>query len=132
MKLRQQLKLILLFLPLFLTQILCAQTFREAPFPAEREGYLFGNGSIAFSDIDGDNDQDVLVTGTTGRTGRNGEGGFLSYLYTNDGLGNFTKVLEIPFDGVFYSSIAFADVDGDNDPDVLITGQTSRRVRQFL
>ena len=30
-----------------------------------------------------------------------------------------------PFEGVNYSSIAFADIDGDNDQDVLITGQNA-------
>ena len=36
---------------------------------------------------------------------------------------NFTLVPGTPFTGVAQSSIAFADVDGDNDQDVLITGQ---------
>jgi len=35
---------------------------------------------------------------------------------------NFTEVMGVPFVGVQKSSIAFADVDGDNDQDVLITG----------
>ena len=43
-------------------------------------------------------------------------------LYTNDGNGNFIEVLDTPFDGVKWSSIAFADIDSDNDQDVLITG----------
>jgi hypothetical protein len=72
-------------------------------------------GSIAFADVDGDNDQDVLITGRS-------DAGFSSKLYTNDGLGNFTEVMGTPFQGVSESSIAFADVDGDNDQDVLITG----------
>ncbi|MCB0521427.1 MAG: T9SS type A sorting domain-containing protein [Lewinellaceae bacterium] len=72
-------------------------------------------GSIAFADVDGDNDQDVLITGRS-------DVGFISRLYTNDGSGNFTEVIGTPFQGVNESSIAFADVDGDNDQDVLITG----------
>ncbi len=75
-----------------------------------------GKGSIAFSDIDGDNDQDVLITG------QNDAGSNLSKLYTNNGLGSFTEVIGAPFDGVTASSIAFSDVDGDNDQDILITG----------
>jgi hypothetical protein len=73
------------------------------------------NGSLAFADVDGDNDQDVLITGFDGvaRTAK---------LYTNDGMGNFTEVTGTPFDGVAFSAVAFADVDGDNDQDVLITG----------
>jgi hypothetical protein len=75
-------------------------------------------GSMAFADVDGDNDQDVLITGRS-------DAGSISKLYTNDGSGNFTEVMNMPFDGVTLSSIAFTDVDGDNDQDVLITGQNS-------
>ncbi|MBC3759099.1 VCBS repeat-containing protein, partial [Hyunsoonleella sp. SJ7] len=73
------------------------------------------NGSIAFADIDGDNDQDVLITGYNGSTG-------VSKLYANNGSGVFTEVVGTPFESVYASSVAFADVDGDNDQDVLITG----------
>ena len=72
--------------------------------------------SIAFADVDGDTDQDVLITGN------NIEGDVIAKLYTNDGSGNFTEVSDTPFDGVVNGSIAFADVDGDTDQDVLITG----------
>ncbi|NND07026.1 MAG: VCBS repeat-containing protein [Saprospiraceae bacterium] len=72
--------------------------------------------SIAFADVDGDNDNDVLITGLT-KISR------ISKLYTNDGSGTFTEMSGTPFDGVAFSSIAFADVDGDNDNDLLITGQ---------
>ena len=74
--------------------------------------------SIGFIDIDNDGDQDVLITG------QNNNGQAISKLYTNDGNGNFTEVLNTPFDGVRSSSIAFADIDNDGDQDVLITGWT--------
>ena len=78
------------------------------------------NGSIAFADVDGDNDQDVLITGEDSRSNE------IARLYTNDGSGNFTEEAGTPFEGVEFGSIAFADVDGDNDQDVLITGEDSR------
>ena len=34
----------------------------------------------------------------------------------------FTEVMNTPFDGVFFNSIAFSDVNGDGHEDVLITG----------
>lgn len=72
-------------------------------------------GAVAFADIDGDNDQDVLITGIS-------SSGASTKLYTNDGTGTFTEVVGTPFDNVSQSSVAFADIDGDNDQDVLITG----------
>ena len=85
----------------------------------EEVGTLFegvSNGSIAFADIDNDNDQDVLITGY------NGEWGPITKLYTNDGSGNFTEITGTPFEVVSNSSIAFADIDNDSDQDVMITG----------
>jgi predicted nucleotidyltransferase len=90
-------------------------TFTEVmgtPFDGVRDG------SIAFSDVDGDGDNDVLITG------RNSSEERIAKLYTNDG-GTFTEVMGTPFDGVWRGSIAFSDVDGDGDNDVLITGQNS-------
>ncbi|GGE38231.1 hypothetical protein GCM10010832_18110 [Psychroflexus planctonicus] len=77
------------------------------------------NGSIAFVDIDGDSDQDVLITGVDASNQR------ITKLYTNDGSGGYTEMMETPFDGVIFSSIAFADIDGDGDHDVLITGENA-------
>ena len=77
------------------------------------------NSSIAFADIDGDKDMDVLITGNSLNLGP------IAKLYTNDGNGSYVEVSETPFIGVFASAIAFADIDGDNDMDVLITGDTA-------
>ena len=73
-------------------------------------------GSIAFLDVDGDSDSDVLIRGV------NDLFQLSTRLYINDGNGNFSFVPGTPFDGVRYGSMALADVDGDNDPDLLITG----------
>ncbi len=81
----------------------------NAPFPGVY------HGSIAFADIDGDQDQDVLITGVS-----NSE--FFTELYLNDGSGNYSPVENLPFQNVDYSSVAFADIDGDNLKDILITG----------
>jgi len=81
-----------------------------APFQGVSEG------SIAFSDVNGDGHEDVLITGRQG---------FIlpiAKLYTNDGMGNFTEMTDTPFNGVWLSSIAFSDVNGDGHEDVLITG----------
>lgn len=78
------------------------------------------NGSIALADIDNDGDLDLI---TTGNVFANSSTGPKTIVYTNDGSGNFT-LLSYPLSDVFYSSIAVADVDGDGNLDLLITGKT--------
>jgi len=80
------------------------------------------NGFIAFADIDGDADQDVLITGDISSSNP------IAKLYINDGLGNYSEVTETPFEPVSSGSIAFADVDGDADQDVLIAGRKSTNI----
>jgi len=72
--------------------------------------------AISFADVDGDSDQDLFITG------RPNSGAWISKLYTNDGTGTFTEVMNTTIEGVEQGSIAFADVDGDQDQDLLITG----------
>ncbi|MEM6628383.1 MAG: T9SS type A sorting domain-containing protein [Bacteroidota bacterium] len=76
-------------------------------------------GSIGFSDLDGDGDPDLLITGQVN------SGRAIAKLYLNDGLGKFRELPGTPFEGVESSSIAFADVDGDKDQDILITGRSN-------
>lgn len=76
-------------------------------------------GSVAFSDSNGDDYNDVLITGL------NTSGEKIAKIYTNDGVGNFTEILDTPFDGVIIGSIAFSDVNDDGHKDVLITGESN-------
>jgi len=83
------------------------------------------NSAVAFADIDGDNDLDLLITGTN-QTGASSSA--ISELYLNDGSGIFSLVSGTPFFSVEYSTTNFADVDGDNDLDVLITGRQNNGI----
>lgn len=74
-------------------------------------------GAMTFGDIDNDGDQDLLITGKGGPV--------LTTLYENDGSGNFTEITGLPFINVYGGAVEFADVDGDNDLDLIITGSTS-------
>ncbi|MCH2226027.1 MAG: T9SS type A sorting domain-containing protein [Crocinitomicaceae bacterium] len=77
------------------------------------------DGESAFADIDGDNDLDLIITGS-----RKVHFDLAATLYTNDGKGNFTKVNGTPFNGVEHSTVDFVDVDNDGDQDVFISGST--------
>ena len=79
----------------------------------------FSYSSIAFSDIDNDGDEDVLISGYTN--------GSVSELYQNDGLGNFSLVIGTPFPNIWGSYVAFSDIDGDGDEDLLITGNDNNQ-----
>ncbi|MEZ4796669.1 MAG: T9SS type A sorting domain-containing protein [Flavobacteriaceae bacterium] len=73
-------------------------------------------GDVSFTDYDLDGDQDLLITGSsTGNTP-------VAILYQNDGSGNFTEVTGTPFQGIYNSSIAFADFDNDGDDELITSG----------
>ncbi|MEO1715243.1 MAG: VCBS repeat-containing protein, partial [Bacteroidota bacterium] len=78
-----------------------------------------GEGSSAFADVDGDGDQDIILTGSSN------SGQITANLYINDGSGNFTLQAGSSFAGVGFGNVAFADVDGDDDLDVFIGGSGS-------
>ncbi|EAY31748.1 T9SS type A sorting domain-containing protein [Microscilla marina] len=74
------------------------------------------DGAVAFADIDGDRDADVLITGLDQQQRK------IATLYQNQGNGQFALLKNMPFAGAGLGSIGFADIDQDNDLDVMITG----------
>lgn len=74
------------------------------------------NGSLHLQDLNGDSTLDLLLCGNAaGNT-------YISELYLNDGKGKFTKKANTPFLGVYLSNIVAGDVDGDQIPDVILSG----------
>ncbi|MGV6832001.1 MAG: FG-GAP-like repeat-containing protein [bacterium] len=72
------------------------------------------SGDIAVADVDGDNDTDILISGEIGSVGT-------TELYLNDGNGVFTET-STSLQDVAASTIAFADLDNDNDEDLVLLG----------
>ena len=94
---------LLLIISIFSSAII-AQSFVEitgTPFDG------ISSNATSFSDIDNDNDQDVLIG---------------SKLYTNDGTGLYEGPIWTPFIELLGGAVAFADIDNDSDQDVIITG----------
>ncbi len=96
-------------------QVQFEQIFPQPPAPQLKISFCdFSNSSIAYADIDGDQDQDILISGFTNN-------GIVANLYINDGNGNF-EVADSGITGIQNGDMAFADIDNDNDMDLLITG----------
>ncbi|WP_298893212.1 T9SS type A sorting domain-containing protein [uncultured Psychroserpens sp.] len=78
-------------------------------------GLIFS--SIDSDDIDDDNDLDLIITGQLSSNDP------ITSLFINDGNGNFSEVLNTPFEDVKLGEAIFADINDDNFPDVLLTGR---------
>jgi len=78
------------------------------------------NGDVAAGDVDGDGYKDVFVSGNTllGRA---------STLYINDGFGNFTEAVGSTFIDIA-GQAEFVDIDGDNDLDLISSGDPSTAI----
>lgn len=93
-------------------------TFTLAP------GTIFepiSGADVDFIDVDNDGDQDVFMTGTKFDAFTNPIPH--AALYLNNGSGGFTLAVGTPFEQVTNSTSAFLDMDGDNDMDLLVSGE---------
>ncbi len=74
---------------------------------------ISANLAVVSGDVDGDGDPDALFG--------NGSGTAQDQLYLNDGMGTFSDATaQLPADGDDTEGLAFSDVDGDGDLDVLL------------
>ena len=80
-----------------------------------------GYSSVATGDFDGKNGLDLLITGLDTSIKK------IAKIYTNDGSGGFTEDSNAGLTSVSISSVATGDFDGDDDLDLLITGDDTSR-----
>lgn len=76
--------------------------------------------TVEFGDVDLDKDEDLLLSGYHADSSKP-----ITLLYENDGEGIFTEVGSLPFPGSQQFPNKFIDIDGDNDPDVYISGSST-------
>ena len=76
-------------------------------------------GSASFGDIDNDGDLDILMTGK-------GIKGDACHLYRNYGDGYFAEI-STGLTGISHGGAYFADLDGDDDLDILLAGSSSKQ-----
>jgi hypothetical protein len=72
-----------------------------------------GYGTIEIADIDGDNDNDILIAGLT-----------VAYILENQGNGNFSSLPDV-FMGSYCQGFITGDWDGDDDLDFAWANQTN-------
>jgi hypothetical protein len=81
--------------------------------------------SVAWGDFDNDGDLDILLAGATGGYPMTNP---VSKVYRNDGAGVFTDI-GAALVAVDQCSLAWGDMDGDSDLDIVLTGRDSSHIR---
>jgi hypothetical protein len=81
--------------------------------------------SVAWGDFDNDGDLDILLAGATGGYPITNP---VSKVYRNDGAGVFTDI-GAALVAVDQCSLAWGDMDGDSDLDIVLTGRDSSHIR---
>ncbi len=87
-------------------------------------GYQAGSRSVHVADIDGDGDMDVLADAKLISTGREAT---IVWYENTDGRGHFGPQRVITAEVTSRQPVYAADVDGDGDVDVLLSGPECKR-----
>ncbi|MFC7772840.1 T9SS type A sorting domain-containing protein [Flavobacterium sp. GCM10027622] len=86
-----------------------------------------GYGTMNFSDIDNDNDQDLIVSNSAGYTTSIEE----INIFKNNGTGNLTLFRTLVTNGIGLSNLLTKDLDNDNDLDIVVSCYNDDKVSWF-
>lgn len=105
--------------------LLLVSTSSKAQIVKKKETSILGlkRSSCDVADFDFDGDLDLLISGSYFDSEKK-TAIFGTYIYLNDGEGNFSK-LQTNFPGVTAGSVSWGDYDIDGDLDILICGLTN-------
>ena len=85
------------------------------------------NSALAHADIDNDGDTDIILSGNNINTEE-----IFTDLYLNNGGGNYVLLEDNGIVGVADAALAFGDVDGDDDMDLLLSGASEDGATSIL
>lgn len=86
-----------------------------------------GYGTMNFSDIDNDNDLDLIISNSAGYTNSIEE----LNVFKNNGVGSFTLFRTLVTNGIGLSYITTKDLDNDNDLDILVSCSNDDKLSWF-
>jgi len=86
-----------------------------------------GSGCLAWGDYDGDGDLDLAIAGSATSASM-----CITRIYENNGTGTLTWDESQELTGLAYASLAWGDVDGDGDLDLLTMGYDAANDRAIL
>ncbi|MCB0462094.1 MAG: T9SS type A sorting domain-containing protein [Flavobacteriaceae bacterium] len=116
-------KKLLLFTTLCLTFSVNAQiAFSEVQTNTNNPFLAMNSTSIAYGDIDGDDDLDVVICGSQNTTT------YRTVLYRNNGLGIYTEDTSNTLLNISGGKVALKDLDGDSDKDLILAGYNSSNI----
>ena len=91
----------------------------------------FFSGDLDFGDIDNDGDHDIVRAGTGTSSGRLTD----TFIYLNDGSGQFSKRSFSPIVDITSANLEILDIDNDGDVDIFLDGRdgsSKRHTKLYL
>lgn len=103
---------------LLLLLLLCHQLDAQDFIEDIGNSFINISGDVKFSDMDGDGELDIIISGWSDRS----EGERETILYINQGNRIFLESMDNDLESLGHTSLSVGDIDSDGDNDLLLTG----------